>query len=251
MYKSLFLLLQSCLKSTLQLKQLHGKLNALRSQLLSPLSPNTFVNEHKGGNAEFNRLVSVLMEFLGISSISATTLLQTALAQRARYGNIDILEICALLYHAEEGYLLESLLVMVSMYEAETVPMESRRLIQEFVHAWSTQTPPLPILVLQRLESLDKEIIKSDPDQVSAQSTQTTGLSATVVKLHQQKLKDERQRLGYLLISWAGTHKLSGNEFLVILDKLKTFEMRDIMDYYLLVAAMVNLFPAQKEGSLF
>ena len=220
---------------SIQIKQ-HGIFSYILNHFIFLLGKVKIHGQVQEANKEFCKLTLTISDFLSIHQDKAATLLSTALQERARYGNMDLLEICTLLYHTERGYFYESILAMLTLFDSLEIPMESQRMVKEFIDEWISLHPTKKIL--ETLESLKTRISKCDADQITLEITRETGLTSSIVLLHCEKLQESSNKLLHILLILCHFHYVNVSDGMQLLQLIKTCKMENRMESMLLISVL-------------
>lgn len=235
----------------------------------------------KDGNEAFWEAVSALQVFLGLSETSAAELVKGALEQRARFGQLPLLQVALLRFHAAEAYAIACATALYALYAADDpendtygshpsaetsdISQQVRRLVQEFKHEWETSlaSTSLPSLVWSRIQTLQDLSAKCGVEG-PANALVKKHFPSSLVTLHLEKLAEHRHRLGSFLVVLAATGKISLTDFSSLtgsLSKAVFFvtgkagisetDQNSIPAYYLLLSLLVSLLHSGMSPSFF
>ncbi|KAJ3080073.1 hypothetical protein HK102_003335 [Quaeritorhiza haematococci] len=238
-------------------------------------------------NEEFVRETRILSDLLDMPEDRAATLLQHAIYQQGRFDK-DVRETAVFLYHAERGYMLACLKLMLSGALDQKVPESCRRLFQHHIDEISKSAGAgvsFPRKVLDTVTNLKQVLgsLKEDGGEgstglnasqqpgslvggntlslgrttapsgaassVSVSQLKSQGVEDSLVNIRIEKLSEERIELANILILLAFGSHLSTDDVLYLLQTLQGAERSDPVSLYLLCALLAALTMATEAAS--
>ncbi|TPX65975.1 hypothetical protein SpCBS45565_g04779 [Spizellomyces sp. 'palustris'] len=196
-------------------------------------------------NTQFVEAAIFLSDVLGIHETRAAALFQYACAQRARYEGWSPIKIAVDAYHTERGYMLESVVLLVTRFVAGKAPEESIAGVKTFLEGMMELTPSYAETLLKsmtEMESRIQELIR-DPTlngALTQTKMQSLGVEDDIVALHTKFLEKERTRLGDIFYYVTARWKLGSEECVKVLRTLQKAETPNLVTISLLCAFMIN-----------
>ncbi|KAI8926417.1 nucleoporin Nup186/Nup192/Nup205 [Entophlyctis helioformis] len=221
-------------------------------------------------NKAFCQAVGQVADVLDIHEARAAALYNTALAQRALFGDVSDVEASVLIYYAEREYLLNCVEAMLVQYHLYVVNNEALNIVSKFTASFMDAVPQsgsapadaLPMRLIALLSETEAQILKAAESVAAArkapEASQASGLAglnqqqpqqqSNASAAHQRALESrlrhmlrEQHFIAALLIQCAHKHGLTATELSRLIQRLRSMDGSERTFHYLQCAVLAQL----------